>query len=514
MAIIEQKVPALGESITEVTVGSWSKKTGDRVELDEVIGVLESDKASFDITAEKAGILEIVATEGTTLPIGAVLCKIQTEAAQISTHTSINNDTNKSTPSASSNTNKGDVIIMKVKPLGESITEVTLGNWLKKEGDFVKMDEVLAEIESDKATFELTAEATGILHITAQSGATLKIGDEICKIEVTEAVSMSDTTTLKASETTTSSSSEKVDSYAKGHPSISASKILAEKGIDPTDVKGTGVGGRITKEDALKAEKKETKPMAEVKVEKEKTEVSTISEVKGLREQKEEKMTSLRKTIAKRLVAVKNETAMLTTFNEANMKPIMDLRAKYKDKFKEKHGIGLGFMSFFAKACATALLEFPVINAQVNGDYIVYHNFVDISVAVSTDKGLVVPVLRNVEQMSLADIEREIARLAAKAREGKLTIPEMTGGTFTITNGGVFGSMMSTPIINAPQSAILGMHNIVERPMAVNGEVKILPMMYLALSYDHRIIDGRDSVSFLVRVKQLLEEPERMLLQV
>ncbi len=505
MATIEQKVPALGESITEVTVGAWSKKTGDRVELDEVIGVLESDKASFDITAEKAGILEIVAPEGSSLPIGGVLCKIQTEET-----TAVSSQKSESQPvSATKPASKAETLVMKVKPLGESITEVTLGNWLKKDGDFVKMDEVLAEIESDKATFELTAEATGILRITAPSGATLKIGDEICKIEITENSSaVSTAQTLSSSSNTAQSNTE---SYAKGHPSIAAAKILAEKGIEPADVQGTGVGGRITKEDALKAEKKEAKPISETKSEKVE---KVATQVKGEREQREEKMSSLRKTIAKRLVAVKNETAMLTTFNEANMKPIMDLRAKYKDKFKEKHGIGLGFMSFFAKACATALLEFPIINAQVNGDYIVYHNFVDISVAVSTDKGLVVPVVRNVEQMSLADIEREIARLAAKAREGKLTIPEMTGGTFTITNGGVFGSMMSTPIINAPQSAILGMHNIVERPMAVNGEIKILPMMYLALSYDHRIIDGRDSVSFLVRVKQLLEEPERMLLQV
>ncbi|MCS6796042.1 MAG: 2-oxoglutarate dehydrogenase complex dihydrolipoyllysine-residue succinyltransferase [Raineya sp.] len=510
MATIEQKVPALGESITEVTVGSWAKKTGDRVELDEVIGVLESDKASFDITAEKAGILEIIAPEGAVLPIGAVLCRIQTEVpANPQPAASIPN-----TPTSQSQ-NKGQVISMKVKPLGESITEVTLGNWLKKDGDLVKMDEVLAEIESDKATFELTAEATGILRITAQSGTTLKIGEEICKIEVTDEIPVSLETASNTQQITNTSSSQVSESYAKGHPSPSAAKILAEKGINPADVQGTGVGGRITKEDALKAEKKEVKPLQETKTEKvvEVQQTPNVA-VKGSREQKEERMTSLRKTIAKRLVAVKNETAMLTTFNEVNMKPIMDLRAKYKDKFKEKHGVGLGFMSFFAKACATALLEFPIINAQVNGDYIVYHNFVDISVAVATDKGLVVPVVRNVEQMSLADIEREIARLAAKAREGKLTIPEMTGGTFTITNGGVFGSMMSTPIINAPQSAILGMHNIVERPMAVNGEVKILPMMYLALSYDHRIIDGKDSVSFLVRVKQLLEEPERMLLQV
>lgn len=496
MATIEQKVPALGESINEVTVGSWIKKTGDYVKLDEVIGVLESDKASFDITASASGVLEILAPEGTTLPIGAVLCRIETEAAA----TVQNSQTD--TPTLKQQTFENQYISMKVKPLGESINEVTLGNWLKKEGDFVQMDEVLAEIESDKATFELTAEATGILHIKAPAGTTLKIGDEICQIKLVEAVSVSTSKPSSASTSVESAVSPKTESYAKGHPSPSAAKILAEKGINPTEVVGTGVGGRITKEDALKAEKK--------------TAVDEISAQvlhKANRSQREERMTSLRKTIAKRLVAVKNETAMLTTFNEVNMKPIIDLRNKYKEKFKEKHGIGLGFMSFFAKACATALLEFPIINAQVNGDYIIYHDFVDISVAVSTDKGLVVPVVRNVEQMSLAEIEREIARLAAKAREGKLTIPEMTGGTFTITNGGVFGSLMSTPIINAPQSAILGMHNIVERPVAVNGEVKILPMMYVALSYDHRIIDGKDSVSFLVRVKQLLEEPERMLLQ-
>jgi 2-oxoglutarate dehydrogenase E2 component (dihydrolipoamide succinyltransferase) len=467
---------------------------------------LESDKASFDITAEKDGILEIVAEAGSTLPIGSVLCKISTNASsqtQIETKTA-NSETQTEPAKAT-----GKVVEMLVKSLGESITEVTLGSWTKKDGDFVRMDEVLAEIESDKATFELTAEATGILRIVAQAGSTLKIGDLICRIETSETATAASNASQPATETAKSSDTE---NYAKGHPSPSAAKILAEKGIDPKDVEGTGVGGRITKEDALKAEKKDSQiPATKQET---KPETSQVVQVAGERNQRKEKMTSLRKTIAKRLVSVKNETAMLTTFNEVNMKPIMDLRAKYKDKFKEKHGIGLGFMSIFSKACAIALMEFPIINAQVDGDYIVYNDFVDISVAVSTDKGLVVPVVRNVEQMSFAEIEKAIASLAAKAREGKLTIPEMTGGTFTITNGGIFGSMMSTPIINAPQSAILGMHNIVERPMAVNGEVKILPMMYVALSYDHRIIDGRDSVSFLVRVKQLLEEPERMLLEV
>ena len=506
MAIIEQKVPALGESITEVTVGSWTKNTGDSVKLDEVIGVLESDKASFDITAEKEGILEIVAEAGATVPIGGVLCKINTE---VGAKAAIKNEVKADKVESQSEVAKatGQIVEMRVKPLGESITEVVLGSWAKNDGDFVKMDEILAEIESDKATFELTAEATGILRIVAQAGSTLKVGDLICKIEVVAGGAVVSSSQTATPETTPEKGT---DSYAKGHPSPAASKILAEKGIDPKDVEGTGIGGRITKEDALKAEKKAGQTLTP----KQETKTAETVKVTGERSQRKEKMTSLRKTIAKRLVAVKNETAMLTTFNEVNMKPIMDLRAKYKDKFKEKHGIGLGFMSIFSKACAIALMDFPIINAQIDGDFIVYNDFVDISVAVSTEKGLVVPVVRNVEQMSFAEIEKAIAALAAKARDGKLTIPEMTGGTFTITNGGVFGSMMSTPIINAPQSAILGMHNIVERPMAVNGEVKILPMMYLALSYDHRIIDGRDSVSFLVRVKQLLEEPERMLLEV
>ena len=418
---------------------------------------------------------------------------------------------------------------MKVRPLGESIAEVVIGSWVKNDGDTVAMDEILGEIESDKATFEITAEVAGVLRIVAKAGDTLKIGDLMCKIEVGVGANESKTTpktdakTEAKAETKTDAKAEAKaetkeatsdkESYAKGVPSTAAAKILSEKDIDPETVGGTGVDGRITKEDALNAEKtkeavKETPKEAVKEVAKEVP--ATVSS--GLRTQKRERMTTMRKTIARRLVAVKNETAMLTTFNEVNMKPVMEMRTKYKDKFKEKHGVGLGFMSFFTAACAAALLEFPMVNAQIDGEEFVLNDFADISVAVSTEKGLVVPVIRNAEQMSFAQIEKEIVRLATRAREGKLTIPEMTGGTFTITNGGVFGSMMSTPIINAPQSAILGMHNIVERPMAVNGEVKILPMMYLALSYDHRIIDGKDSVSFLVRVKQLLEEPERLIL--
>lgn len=399
---------------------------------------------------------------------------------------------------------------IKVPPVGESISEVTLSRWIKQSGDYVEMDEIIAELESDKATFELTAEQAGVLITVASEGDTLAIGAVVCNID-TDAKAVAAKPVEKAEVKAESKVVENTnkDSYAAGHPSPAAAKILAEKGVDAGSVNGTGKDGRITKEDALAANA--TKP------EKVKTETKTTAPevfVAGSRNARKEKMSSLRKTVAKRLVAVKNETAMLTTFNEVDMQPIMDIRAKYKDKFKEKHGVGLGFMSFFTKAVCEALKEFPAVNAQINGEEIVYHDFVDMSIAVSAPKGLVVPVIRNAESMSLAQIEKAVAELAGKARDNKLTIEEMTGGTFTITNGGVFGSMMSTPIINSPQSAILGMHNIVERPMAVNGQVVIKPMMYLALSYDHRIIDGRESVGFLVKVKQYLEDPQRLLLGV
>ena len=398
---------------------------------------------------------------------------------------------------------------MKIPAVGESITEVTLSKWIKNNGDYVQMDEIIAELESDKATFELTAEKAGVLITKASEGDTIAIGSVVCAIDdkaaapvsaakSTPAVEKALTTSTPVSETKKSNNEA---TYASGHPSPAAAKILSEKGIDAQAIKGSGKDGRITKEDAQAANLSEAKSAAAIIA-------------PGSRATRSEKMSSLRKTVAKRLVAVKNETAMLTTFNEVDMQPIMDIRAKYKDKFKEKYGVGLGFMSFFTKAVCEALQAFPAVNAQINGEEIIYHHYADISIAVSAPKGLVVPIIKNAESLSLAGIEKAVAELAIKARENKLTLEEMTGGTFTITNGGVFGSMMSTPIINAPQSAILGMHNIVDRPVAINGQVVIRPMMYVALSYDHRIIDGRESVGFLVRVKQLLENPERMLLGV
>lgn len=509
---LEMKVPTVGESITEVTIAQWFKKDGDTVELDEIVCELESDKATFEVPAEAAGTLKIVAQEGDTLEIGAVICEIDGEAtpqASEETTPALARGTSE-TPDAGPKAT-GEIKEMIVPAVGESITEVTISTWLKADGDYVELDEIIAEVDSDKATFELPAEASGILTTVAQEGDTIEIGALICKIEVMEggAPGAEAAPTATTAAPTTAPSGD--NTYATGHASPAAAKIMAEKGVDAGTVKGTGVDGRITKEDAMKAEKAApapAKPQAQAEAE------APSFSAPGSRDQQREKMSALRKTVARRLVSVKNETAMLTTFNEVNMKPIMDLRQKYKDQFKEKYDIGLGFMSFFTKAVTMAARDWPAVNAQIEGNEIVYNDFVDVSIAVSAPKGLMVPVIRNAESMSFDQIEKEVRRLALKARDGKLTIEEMTGGTFTITNGGIFGSMLSTPIINAPQSAILGMHNIVERPMAVNGEVKILPIMYVALSYDHRIVDGRESVSFLVRVKELLEDPTRLLLGV
>ncbi len=511
------KVPTVGESISEVTIANWTKKDGDYVKLDEVIAELESDKATFELPAPQAGVLKIVKQTGEVVPIGQVICEIDSAGqAPAATSPSTKAETKTpaaapvATPSAQPMKATGGIKEMKVPTVGESITEVTLSTWLKKDGDFVKLDEVIAEVESDKATFELPAEANGILRIVAKEKETLPIGGLICKIEITEGAPV--TAAAQPTPTATAPSTPATGtSYATGHPSPAAGKILDEKGIPTAQVVGTGVGGRITKDDAAKAQPgaKESKgggspgPLTPPVI------ASGIS-----RNQRREKMTSLRKTIARRLVAVKNETAMLTTFNEVDMKPVMDLRSKYKEQFKEKYGVGLGFMSFFTKAICVALKEFPAVNASIDKDEIIYHDYCDVSIAVSTPRGLVVPVIRNAEALTFPQIESEVVRLATRGRDGKLSIEEMTGGTFSITNGGVFGSMLSTPIINPPQSAILGMHNIVERPVAKNGEVIIRPIMYLALSYDHRIVDGRESVSFLVRVKEMLEDPGRLILGV
>lgn len=403
------------------------------------------------------------------------------------------------------------IIELKVPSPGESITEVTIARWVKQTGDVVEKDDVLAEIDSDKATLTLNAEESGKIEVLAAEGDTVKVGQVVVKIDTSvkpEAKPKPEVKTEVKVETkkeektdVTSGVVEKPGTYATGTPSVAAAKMIAENGIKTAQINGTGKDGRITKQDVLAALSIGLPTAIEV----------ISNSWKGGRDKDKVKMTSLRKTVAKRLVSVKNETAMLTTFNEVDMSAIYAIRAKYKDKFKEVHGTNIGFMSFFTKAVTEALYHFPAVNAMIDGEEIVYNKYCDIGIAVSAPKGLMVPVLRNAELMSLAQIEAGIKDLAIKARDGKLTIPDMEGGTFTITNGGVFGSMMSTPIINPPQSAILGMHNVVERPMAVNGKVEIRPMMYVALSYDHRIIDGRESVGFLVKVKEMLENPTKML---
>ncbi|GAB3887588.1 2-oxoglutarate dehydrogenase complex dihydrolipoyllysine-residue succinyltransferase [Spirosoma agri] len=540
---VDMKIPPVGESITEVTVGTWYKKEGDQVKMDDVLCGLDSDKATFELTAEADGVLHILAQEGDVLPIGASICTIDSEGSAPSAAPSPEPakaeapkpaaPAAESTPApqpaaepapAPAATPGGNVIEMKVPAVGESVTEVTIASWSKKDGDQVALDEVLCELESDKATFELPAEAAGVLRIVAQAGETLPIGALIAKIETGAAAAQPAATPQpaapapQAQPTEAANNGNSQNGYAAHYPSPAAAKILDEKGIKTQQVQGTGVGGRLTKEDALKASPapapaQPAAPAPQAQPAAKPAAPASAPAVAGERGQRREKMTSLRRTIARRLVAVKNETAMLTTFNEVDMKPVMDLRNKYKDKFKEKHGVGLGFMSFFTKAICAALKDFPAVNAQIDGDSIIYNDFCDVSIAVSTERGLVVPVIRNAETLSFAQIEKEIVRLAGLARDNKLTIDQMTGGTFTITNGGTFGSMLSTPIINAPQSAILGMHNIVERPVVVNGEIVVRPIMYVALSYDHRIIDGKESVSFLVRVKQILEDPARLLLE-
>ena len=392
------------------------------------------------------------------------------------------------------------ILEMKVPSPGESITEVEIATWLVEDGDYVEKDQPIAEVDSDKATLELPAEESGIITLQAEEGDAVEVGAVVCLIDTAaekpEGSSATPTSTsVKEAPKATPVKKEVATTYATGTASPAAKKILAEKDIDVSSITGTGKAGRITKEDAVKAVPS----------------MGTMPE-DGSRGTTRKKMSMLRRKVAERLVAVKSETAMLTTFNEVNMQPIFDLRAQYKEDFKAKHGVGLGFMSFFTLAVVRALKMYPDVNSMIDGDFKIEHDFQDISIAVSGPKGLMVPVIRNAEKLSFRGVESEVKRLAIRARDGQITIDEMTGGTFTITNGGVFGSMLSTPIINPPQSGILGMHNIVNRPMAVNGEVVIQPIMYVALSYDHRIIDGRESVGFLVAVKEALENPVELLM--
>ncbi len=519
--MIEIKVPTVGESISEVTLLKWLKKDGEYVDRDDVIAELESEKATFEVNAEQSGVIKLIANEGDTLNIGAVLANID-EKAKLPETTAASNglkrpqiieqpepepkpETSNEQPATiaeSKPAGKG-IIEMKVPTVGESISEVTLLKWVKNTGDIVERDEVIAELESEKATFELNAEEAGELKQVAKEGDVIKIGEVVATINTDIAISQTQTKSVKsespkeevkAQQSATSNQQPATD--IKATPVASA--IIADKKVDPSEIKPTGSNGRILKNDVLEALSHPAKK-------------AFNGQELNTRNERRERMSNLRKTISRRLVESKNTTAMLTTFNEVDMGRIMDIRKQHKDSFNKAHGVNLGFMSFFAKACAVALSEWPAVNAYIDGDELVYHDYADVSIAVSTPRGLTVPVIRNVESLSMADIEKKVIELAGKARDSKLTAEDLQGGTFTITNGGVFGRLMSTPIINLPQSAILGMHKIQERPMAINGQVVIRPMMYVALSYDHRIVDGRESVSFLVRVKELLENPELLL---
>lgn len=406
------------------------------------------------------------------------------------------------------------IIEVKAPSPGESVSEVVISKFNKKSGDFVKFDDSIADIESDKATMELVSPGDGVINWLIKEGDVVDVNVLVATIDTSVSGSVQPAATTNGSSsasTPTTVQNDSKEGYTKGLPSASAQKMIEEKGIDSSAIIATGRDGRITKADVVNT------PIATSKVSSvEKSDASTLTVplVAGIREARREKMSKLRQTLAARLVSVKSETAMLTTFNEVDLLAIKEIRNKYKDKFKEEHNVGLGFMSFFSKACCVALSEFPAVNSSIDGDEMIYYNYVDLGVAVSTERGLMVPVIRNAEAMSLAEIELAIMELATKARNNKISISEMTGGTFTITNGGVFGSLMSTPILNPPQSAILGMHKIEDRPMVIDGKIEIRPMMYVAMSYDHRVIDGKESVSFLVRVKELLEDPIRLLLNV
>ncbi len=518
---IDIKVPQLPESVADATIATWHVKPGDKVSRDQNLVDIETDKVVLEVVAEADGVLgEITAEEGTTVTADEVIGKIEEGDGAASSDSKKEEKSDDSDKKADKKDDKkdsgssekkgsGEKMNVTVPQLPESVSDATISAWHVKEGDEVKRDQNLVDIETDKVVLEVVAPADGVLvKIEHDEGATVGADDVI---GIVEAGASSDGGSSKSDDSKSESSAESKDDGGDSEVAGPAvRRLLGEHGLKPSDVKGTGKGGRVTKEDV----EKHVKAGSSSKSSDSSKQQSAQPAVSGDRDQKRVPMTRLRKRIAERLLQAKNDTAMLTTFNEINMKPIMDLRKKYKDVFEETHGTRLGFMGFYIKAVTEALKRFPDVNASIDGDDIVYHNYFDVSIAVSTPRGLVTPVLRDTDKMSIADMEKGIRELAIKGRDGKLTLDEMQGGNFTVTNGGVFGSLLSTPILNPPQSAILGMHKIQERPMVVDGKIEILPMMYLALSYDHRIIDGKESVGFLVTVKELLEDPQRLILDI
>lgn len=494
----EIRVPTLGESVSEATIAQWFKKPGDAITADEPIVELETDKVTVEVPAPASGTLEsIVVNEGDTVEVGALLGQIADGAGAAAAAPAAE------APAAPAAAASGNVVDVVTPSAGESVTEAEVGEWSVKVGDVVKADDTLVELETDKAAQEVPAPVAGtVVKIAAETGATVEPGTLLCQI---------DTSGAGASAAPAAASAPAAAPAAPGTsmpPAPSAAKMMAEKNIAADQVAGSGKRGQVLKGDVIAAAAAGINAPAPAATAAPRGPVAADDEVREERV----RMTKLRQTIARRLKDAQNTAAMLTTYNEVDMGPVMELRKQYKDLFEKKHGVKLGFMGFFTKAVTHALKEIPAVNAEIDGTDIIYKNFCHIGVAVGTDKGLVVPVVRDADQMSIAEIEQEIGNLGRKARDGKLGMADMTGGTFTISNGGVYGSLMSSPILNAPQSGILGMHKIQERPMAVNGQVVIRPMMYLALSYDHRIVDGKEAVTFLVRVKESLEDPQRLVL--
>ncbi|WP_312781474.1 2-oxoglutarate dehydrogenase complex dihydrolipoyllysine-residue succinyltransferase [Brevundimonas sp.] len=485
--------PALGESVSEASIAKWTKKVGDAVRKDEVLVELETDKVSLEVVAPADGVLAAInAAEGDTVVPGTVLGSVSEGASAPAAAAAA--------PAAAPAASGGASVEIAVPTMGESVAEGSIGTWLKKSGDTVAKDELLVEIETDKVAVEVSAPAAGVLTIAADNGSTVTPGQVIGSISASGAVAAAAAAPAAAAPANTGSA----QAPASAHLSPAVQRVVSENNINPASLSATGPKGNITKADAIAAiGAAAPAPVAAA--------APAAPRADQPREERV-KMTRLRQTIARRLKESQNTAAQLTTFNEVDMTNVMALRAQYKEVFEKRHGVKLGFMSFFTKAVVQALHEIPAVNAEIDGTDIIYKNHYDIGVAVGTDKGLVVPVLRDADTLSLAGIEKGIGALGKAARDGALTMDQMQGGTFTITNGGTYGSLMSTPILNAPQSGILGMHNIVQRPMAINGEVKIRPMMYLALSYDHRIVDGKEAVTFLVRIKELLEDPARALL--
>ncbi len=504
-------VPQLGESVTEATVGQWLKKAGESVSKDEVLVELETDKVSVEVAATADGTLsEIVAKEGDTVEIGAILGRLGSGNGAAKAAPAAKAEAAPAAKAEAPKSSGGSTVDVAVPAMGESVTEGTISEFLKKVGDSVSKDETIAEIETDKVALEVPATADGVItELLVSAGDTVNPGTVIARISAGETVAKQARVTEGAPTTQTPAETGQSASGQEDRPvSPSVRRVASEGGVNPADIPGTGRDGRATKADAINYVNNAAKSASSSQPQQ-----ARAPRDIGPREERV-KMTRLRQTIARRLKEAQDTAAMLTTFNDVDMSAVMDLRSKYKESFFEKHGVKLGFMGFFTKAIVSALKEIPAVNAEIDGTDIIYKNFYDIGMAVGTDKGLVVPVIRDCDELSLAGIERELGNLAKKARDGDLSIADMQGGTFTVTNGGVYGSLMSTPILNPPQSGVLGMHRIEQRPVAINGKVEIRPMMYLALSYDHRIVDGKEAVTFLVRVKEALEDPERLLLDV